>query len=397
MNVLAFNRVLKESGVNVALSQVIDGCRALELVDIGCKTDFRNTLRSNFICNWDDAQVFDRIFDCFWQAQSLLDASRDSVCNQESLIKVFGDAGLGEWTEGDAEGTAAEAGFHEETNCFPIPTCSHGENLNQKDFSKMGTEEVHAISQAILLIAPKIATLMARRKKRRLRGDRIDLRWTWRKNIKYGGDCITLIRRKRRINKTRIVLLCDVSGSMDCYSQFFIQFMYALQREIGGVETFVFSTSLNRITHLLRSEHISSALERISRSAMGWSGGTNIGGSLGSFNREFAANLVDNRTIIVIVSDGWERGDPAVLGREMKSLRKRCCKIIWLNPLLASKDYEPLCQGIQAVLPHLDFFLPAHNLDSLVALGKLLPRLMYWRIARNEQDVSSSQRAFGGR
>jgi uncharacterized protein with von Willebrand factor type A (vWA) domain len=247
--------------------------------------------------------------------------------------------------------------------------------LHEKDFSEMNLEESRAISQAILLIATKIATQVSRRKKRAIRGNEIDPRWTMRRSIRYGGEVIELAFRKRRIKNTRIVLLCDVSGSMDCYSRFLIQFMYGLQNELWGVETFVFSTSLSRFTHLIRTRNIERALTRISENVLGWSGGTNIGRSLESFNREFAPSLVTHRTVVVIISDGWDRGDVALLEREMRNLKRRCHRIIWLNPLLASENYEPLCKGMKAALPYLDLFLSVHNLQSLLALGHKLQKL----------------------
>jgi uncharacterized protein with von Willebrand factor type A (vWA) domain len=239
----------------------------------------------------------------------------------------------------------------------------------------MGIEESRAMSRAILLLAAKIATQVSRRHKRAITGDAIDLRCSMRKNLKYAGDIIELVSHRRRIKKTRIVLLCDVSGSMDCYSRFLLQFMYGLQNELWGLETFVFNTSLSRITHLIRTRDIESALESMSTHVLGWSGGTNIGSSLSTFNREFASTLVTHRTVVVIISDGWDRGDTGLLAQEMRSLKRRCYKIIWLNPLLASENYEPLCKGMQAALPYLDLFLPVHNLHSLVALSRILQRL----------------------
>jgi uncharacterized protein with von Willebrand factor type A (vWA) domain len=240
----------------------------------------------------------------------------------------------------------------------------------------MGVEESRAIARAILLIATKIATQISRRKKLGRKGNVVDPRWTMRKNMKYGGEIIDLVNRKRRIKKTRVVLLCDVSGSMDCYSRFLIQFMYGLQNELWGVETFVFSTSLSRITHLIRTKDIANALEKISGNIVGWSGGTNIGRSLHTFNRNFAPSMVTHRTVVVIISDGWDRGDVSLLEREMQDLKRRCKKIIWLNPLLASDNYEPLCKGMQAALPYLDLFLSVHNVNSLIALGRTLQKMV---------------------
>jgi uncharacterized protein len=281
----------------------------------------------------------------------------------------------GESVEGMAQIVSQEGELNEGLASFSFPTYSPHEVLNKKDFSAMGIEESRAMSRAIRLLATKIATQVSRRNKRAITGDEIDLRQSMRKNLKYAGDIIELVSRRRRIKKTHIVLLCDVSGSMDCYSRFLLQFMYGLQNELWGIETFVFSTSLSRITHLIRTRDIESALESMSTHVLGWSGGTNIGYSLSTFNREFAPTLVTHRTVVVIVSDGWDRGGAGLLAQEMRSLKRRCYKIMWLNPLLASENYEPLCKGMQAALPYLDLFLPVHNLHSLVALGRILQRL----------------------
>src|SRR5918999_1365474 len=351
-NLLAFGRALKQLGVKVSLSQVIDASRSLNLVDIAEKEDFRALLRSNLISQKEDFPVFDMVFDCFWREQNYERVPMETL---------------------EIQGTPTES---QDLDELSIPTYSAQELLNRKDFSEMSVEESRAIARAILLIATKIATQISRRKKHARKGATVDPRWTLRKNIKYGGDVVELVNRKRRIKKTKVVLLCDVSGSMDCYSRFLIQFMYGLQNELWGVETFVFSTSLSRITHLIRTRDIANALEQISGSILGWSGGTNIGRSLQTFNRNFAPSMVTSRTIVVIISDGWDRGDVSLLERQMQDLKRRCKKVIWLNPLLASENYEPLCKGMQAALPYIDLFLSVHNLNSLVALGRTLQKMV---------------------
>jgi uncharacterized protein len=377
-NLLAFGRALKELGVKVSLSQVIDVSRAVEFVDLADRGDFRALLRSNLISQKEDFPVFDMLFDCFWREQSYERVPMETLEIQgtptESGAQEGGDEeGL---EEAAAETVATENLPLENLDEFSVPTYSPQELLNRKDFSEMGVEESRAIARAILLIATKIATQISRRKKLGRKGNVVDPRWTMRKNMKYGGEIIDLVNRKRRIKKTRVVLLCDVSGSMDCYSRFLIQFMYGLQNELWGVETFVFSTSLSRITHLIRTKDIANALEKISGSILGWSGGTNIGRSLHTFNRNFAPSMVTHRTVVVIISDGWDRGDVSLLEREMQDLKRRCKKIIWLNPLLASDNYEPLCKGMQAALPYLDLFLSVHNVNSLIALGRTLQKMV---------------------
>jgi uncharacterized protein with von Willebrand factor type A (vWA) domain len=377
-NLLAFGRALKQLGVKVSLSQVIDVSRAVEFVDLADKGDFRAVLRSNLISQKEDFPVFDMLFDCFWREQSYERVPMETLeiegTPTESGAQEGGDEeGL---EEAVAETVATENVPLENLDEFSVPTYSPQELLNRKDFSEMGVEESRAIARAILLIATKIATQISRRKKLGRKGNVVDPRWTMRRNMKYGGEIIDLVNRKRRIKKTRVVLLCDVSGSMDCYSRFLIQFMYGLQNELWGVETFVFSTSLSRITHLIRTKDIANALEKISGSILGWSGGTNIGRSLHTFNRNFAPSIVTHRTVVVIISDGWDRGDVSLLEREMQDLKRRCKKIIWLNPLLASDNYEPLCKGMQAALPYLDLFLSVHNVNSLIALGRTLQKMV---------------------
>jgi uncharacterized protein with von Willebrand factor type A (vWA) domain len=376
-NLLAFGRVLKQLGVKVNLSQVMDSSRCLEFVDIARRADFYTALRCNLISDKEEIAVFDRVFNFFWRVHGPKGSMMELGPSSPSEEKVGGsDETAGGLEEVVVQASSQETKLNEDEDPFPVPTYSPHEILSKKDFSEMGVEESRAISRAILLIASKIATQVSRRKKRAVKGDEIDPRWTMRRNIKYGGEIIELVTRKRRIKKTRVVLLCDVSGSMDCYSRFLIQFMYGLQNELWGVETFVFSTSLSRITHLIRTRDIGSALERISGSVLGWSGGTNIGRSLHTFNREFAPSLVSHRTVVVIISDGWDRGEVGLLEQEMRSLKRRCHKIIWLNPLLASESYEPLCKGMQAALPYLDLFLSVHNLNSLITLGRTLQRLV---------------------
>ncbi len=359
-NVMGFARALKELGVKVSLSQVLDASRSVELVDIGERADFRALLRANLVSQKEDFPVFDLAFDCFWREQSYERVPMETMEIQGTPTES--DAPEGGDEEGGLEEAATESAANENLELdnldeFSVPTYSPQELMNRKDFSEMGVEESRAIARAIMLIATKIATQISRRKKIGRKGNTIDPRWTMRRSMKYGGEVIELVRRKKRIKKTKVVLLCDVSGSMDCYSRFLIQFMYGLQNELWGVETFVFSTSLSRITHLIRTKDIANALEKISGSILGWSGGTNIGRSLHTFNRSFAPSIVTPRTVVVIISDGWDRGDVSLLEREMQDLKRRCKKIIWLNPLLASENYEPLCKGMQAALPYLDLFL----------------------------------------
>jgi len=378
-NMMAFGRALKQLGVKVSLSQVLDASRSADLVDIAERKDFRALLRANLISQKEDFPVFDMLFDCFWREQSYERVPMETMDIQGTPTESQAPEGGDE--EGGLEEAASEAIAQENLPLenldeFAVPTYSPQELMNRKDFSEMSVEESRAIARAILLIATKIATQISRRKKIARKGAVVDPRSTLRRSMKFGGEVIELSHRKRRIKKTKVVLLCDVSGSMDCYSRFLIQFMYGLQNELWGVETFVFSTSLSRITHLIRTKNIVDALDKISGTILGWSGGTNIGRSLHTFNRNFAPSMVTHRTVVVVISDGWDRGDVSLLEKEMQDIKRRAKKIIWLNPLLASENYEPLCKGMQAALPYLDLFLSVHNVNSLVSLGRTLQKMV---------------------
>jgi uncharacterized protein with von Willebrand factor type A (vWA) domain len=184
------------------------------------------------------------------------------------------------------------------------------------------------------------------------------------------GEPVELARRERKILKTKLVVLCDVSGSMDLYSRLLVQFLYALQNQLGRMETFVFSTRLHRVTEDLQGPSFRGAVDRLG-DVGDWAGGTRIGESLREFNRGWP-RLPDRDTVVIVLSDGWDTGEPAVLSEALVTMRRRAGKIVWLNPLLGSPDYQPLTQGMVAALPHVDAFLPAHNLESLRALARHL-------------------------
>ena len=187
-----------------------------------------------------------------------------------------------------------------------------------------------------------------------------------------GGDPFALAYKKRRPTSYKFVLLLDISGSMNFYSLFLVRFAYALQESFRRVETFLFSTSLVGISDLLRTRSLPDALRRLSQRDAGWSGGTKIGESLREFNQQHGRRLLSRDTVFIILSDGWETGEPELLADEMRKARRRVLKTIWLNPLLGLKDYQPATRGMAAALPFVDVFAPAHNLESLLALEKHL-------------------------
>ena len=378
-HLLSFCHKLKEEGVKVTLHQEIDAYRSLQHIDIFNYDDFYHALRTNLISRREDMLVFDRVFGLHWdilkkksreenkqkeERKSGREQSDEEIASQEK--KKRQEIALADWLDDDPK-----------ENLEPLETqvYSPAESLREKDFSTFSDQELEAIKKVIALITRKFRLWESRRKKADNKARFFDFRRTMRKNIRQGGDLLRLYWKSPKITKTRIVLFCDVSGSMEGYSRFLIQFLYGLQNALYSMETFVFSTRLSRITAVLRREGYEKALRRISQNVLDWSGGTNIGGCLREFNRRYASTLLYRKTIVIIISDGWDRGEEDFLRAEMERLRKKAYHIIWLNPLLSSPQYQPICKGMRTALPFLDQFLPLHNLDSLIKLGQALYRI----------------------
>ena len=231
-----------------------------------------------------------------------------------------------------------------------------------QDFSSFPADQLDEVARVTVLIAKRLARRMSRRRRPVKRGGVVDLRRSIRANM-MKGEIIELRRRERRRKKIRLVLLADVSGSMDLYSRFLLLFLYALQNAFGRVETFTFATRLTRITEHLKGASYKQALRQLG-AVRDWSGGTRIGESLRDFNRTWG-HLVDRRTIVIVLSDGWDTGEPEELATEMLTLKRKAGRVIWLNPLLGNPSYEPLTRGMAAALPLVDHFAAAHNLASL--------------------------------
>lgn len=380
-HLLLFCRKLQQDGIKVTLPQEIDACRSLEYIDIFNYNDFYHVLKANLISRPEDIPVFDRIFFCHWSflKRNLMEEEKAPTEREKTgKDSIEKESSLRSEKEKPLEIIFSE-GSKDEPKEKPepreIPLYSPCEKLQNKNFSAFSDEELEKIKKAISLITQKIRLRETRRKKAVKKAGLFDFRRTIRKNVRHGGDILKFAWKKPKVTETRILLLCDVSGSMEGYSRFLVQFFYGLQNSLSEVETFVFSTRISRLTTILRKKGFEKALEKISREVLHWGGGTNIGECLRRFNRQNAPTLLYRRTIVIIVSDGWDRGDDSLLREEMKKLRKKAYRIIWLNPLLGSPHYQPTCKGMKTALPFLDQFLPLHNLDSLIHLGDVLYRI----------------------
>jgi uncharacterized protein with von Willebrand factor type A (vWA) domain len=361
-HVVEFSRRLRARGVLCGPAETADALRALRAVNVLDREAFRLALRTTLPHRREDLAVFDALFDAYWGTRRPAESAlSDERPQPQPLAQAAGTGppSVRRWAEEAADGEQE------------LPGYSPVEVLTRKDFASFRADELEVITRLVVAIARRIATRWSRRRRRARRSHLLDMRRTLRLHLRWGGEFPELAFQRRKVRKHRVVLLCDVSGSMDVYSRFLIQFVYALQDALGRVESFVFSTSLTRVTEELRARSLRTALERLSQAVPNWSGGTKIGTSLRQFLDRYGG-LVDRHTVVLIVSDGWDTGEVEVLRRAMQEIRARAGRVIWLNPLLGSPGYQPLTRGMQAALPYVHVFASAHNADSLRELERVL-------------------------
>jgi len=368
--VARFAALLRRSGLPVTLVEVTDAVRALDHLDIADRQELYRGLRAIFVTRPEEVPPFDRCFEAFWRH---MPASDDDQAGFIPAPAIDDPGGAVVKSDQKREALALDSWGDEEAgeggDPLSVPLASEAEGLVNQDFSTFSADQLDDLLKLTIKIARRLAHRMSRRRRPVKRRGRVDLRRTLRANLTK-GDLIDLRYRERKRKKVRLVLLCDVSGSMDLYSRFLLQFLFALQSVFGRVETFIFSTRLTRITELLRGRSYRQVLRRLT-DVRDWSGGTRIGESFAQFNREWP-HLVDRRTIVIILSDGWDTGEPDVLATELMRVKRRAARVIWLNPLLGNPSYEPLTRGMAAALPLIDDFAAGHNLAALRDLaGKL--------------------------
>jgi uncharacterized protein len=368
----AFARLLHDAGLEAGPRRLTDATRALNHIDLRQQTDFRSALRAVFVSRKDELPIFEAAFDIFWAPPDPR-AAAGAMPGRSRALPLSPERAKA-WAK--ALGLNSSQ-MNREQDESEIPASSSGysaeELLRHKDFEQMTWQETEQVRR-LLEQAP---WRVAERRTRRLRPSRagsIDLRRSARHAIRSSGEMMRLFRRRPRVRRRPLVLICDVSGSMERYSRLLMIFAHAIARR-EDLEAFVFSTRLTRITRLLRYRDLDRALDSVSKRVHDFSGGTRIGDALGDFNRHWARRVLGHGAIVIIVSDGWDRGDPGQLTAELIHLRRSAHRLIWLNPLLGSQGYEPLTRGMAAALPHCDDFLAAHNVQALDDLGRLLAGL----------------------
>ena len=371
-NMLLFGRILHGLGIDVSPASMIDVMQTLSHVEIGRKPDFYYTMRSICCNRKSDLPLFDEAFAIFWQKPSGegFDLTLGELLGEQPTPETLTvppslgeehNEGLNESEEDDDEETQE---IIEITKTF-----SERERLFQKDFGDMTPDELEAVKRLMSQLIWSLGQRITRRETRG-KGSIFDMRRSIRNSFRYGGEMLQWKKLTRKIKPRPLVIIADISGSMEQYTRLLLHFLYSLTEGLDQrVEVFVFSTRLTRITRQLRNRDIDRALAEVAQAVPDWSGGTRIGDAIKVFNFDWARRVLKGGAVTILISDGWDRGDPELLSAEMARLTRTAYRFIWLNPLLGSENYEPLTRGIVAALPHLDDFMPVHNLQSLEDLA----------------------------
>ncbi len=402
-----FGRLLWEVGIDVGPRKMLDLAETLDYVDITNKEDFYNTLKCCLLPRHEQEMVFNDLFNYYWFLRDRQEkkgnegqwsAKRDerqlrlppselkrlaehlNVSSSEQRRELRPEMRQSERRRrpderlddddddaGDPQGTAYSA----------------IELLRKKDFESFTWDEMQEARRLMAEMRWNLGMRPTRRKRPSRTGSYLDMRRMVRRNLKHGAELIELTWREIKRKPRPLVIICDISGSMSLYSRLLLHFIHTISNGLLNVEAFVFGTRLTRVTRQLKRRDVDEAVRDVSKTVQDWSGGTRIGDALHFFNHKWARRVLGRGAVVLIISDGWDRGDSALLEVEMDRLQHSCHRLIWLNPLLGSPDYRPLTVGMKTALPFIDDFLPAHNLDSLIDLGNLLQSIGDERPIRN--------------
>jgi len=370
-NLLAFGRILRREGIDVHPGRVLDVVEALGHVSLAARDEVYHACRALLVHRHEQLVIFDRVFEAFWGGNRRPDVRIDAPLGEPRTSPDAIDVvlALEEASDADADSEgnvpAPERG---------VKIWSDQGGVADKDFAALTADEIVEARKALSLLVWNPGMRRTRRWIRG-RGARIDLRRAIAGSLRSGGDVVTLPTRTRRLRPRPLVLLCDVSGSMERYSRMLLHFAHALTSRHRRVEAFLFSTQLTRITRQLCARRPDEAIAAVSRSVPDWSGGTRIGGALKEFHRRWGRRVLNGGPVVLLISDGWDRGDPEVLGAQIARLQRRCYRLVWLNPLIGTAGYSPLTRGLEAALPYVDDFLPARTLTNLADLATHLNAL----------------------
>lgn len=392
-HILRFGQLLRMMGVEVSTSQVLDLVQALEHVAITNRFDFYHTCQALLVNRHEDFLVFDQAFQLFWRLDSLVGEGNGGESEADmKRLRLPSTPGVqeqpGEYADGDSVNQMPGEGEEDDEDALQQPWMIYStqEILRQKDFCEMSWEEIQEAKRAMARLTWKLGE----RRTRRFRPghkNRLHLRRIIRANLRHGGEPIDLAFRQRTYRPRSLVVLCDISGSMERYSRMLLHFIHALTHGLmdTSVEAFVFGTRLTRITRHLRYKDVDESMDELGEIVADWSGGTRIGEALKVFNYEWARRVLGRGAVMLIISDGWDRGELNLLAHEMARLQRSAYRLIWLNPLLGKDEYRPVQRGMSTAMAYVDDFLPVHNLASLEQLAEVLSTVATLRPSRKQQ------------
>jgi uncharacterized protein with von Willebrand factor type A (vWA) domain len=357
-HVVTFGRVLREAGLEVGPGRLADALTGLDHVDLTRQDDVYWTLRQTLVARQEDLEAFDRAFRAWFLRAPTAPLRREPGGQTVRLVRRVGDGNQPDSAAGDGE--KQSLGY------------SPDELLRDKDFATLSSEEFALVSKLMTELAASRPKRRSRRLRPESRGRQLDMRRLVRASLATGGDAVERSVRDRIRVPRKLVVICDVSGSMEAYSRALVLFLHALVGSGRGVEAFAFGTRLTRLTPDLRGRDPERALVEAAKRVVDWSGGTRIGASLKAFNDEWGRRALTRGAVVLVVSDGWEREDASLVGTEMARLARQAYAVVWVNPLKGHPDYQPLAAGMRAALPSIDRFLAGHNLASLEELAEIL-------------------------
>jgi hypothetical protein len=390
-NIMYFVRTLRAAGLPIGPGRLLDALRAAAAVGLESREDFYWALHAVLVSRRDQRELFDQAFHIFWRNPQFLErmmslilpafSTEDETSGSEELSRRIADAIA---AERRSDGTSSE---QDQLEYDAAMTWSPDEVLRTKDFESMSADEIAEARAAIERMRLPIGMVATRRYRPDAAGTRADMRATLRAALRYGGDIIPLRRRVKSRRHPPIVILCDISGSMDRYARMMLHFLHAITNDRDRTHTFLFGTRLTNVTRYLRFRDIDLALNKISDVVDDWSGGTRIGSCLHVFNRNWSRRVLAQGALVLLITDGLDRDSGEGLAIEMDRLHRSCRRLIWLNPLLRYDLFEPKSRGIRAMMPYVDEFRPIHNLDSLAQLAEIVgsggsrrePSMADWR------------------
>ncbi len=391
-----FGRILWEVGIDVGPRKMLDLAETLKYVDITNKEDFYNTLKCSLLAKHEQEALFNQMFLYYWYMRDrqnnkgenprgaakrderqmrLPPSERKRLAEHLNANEQQRKDLRSEMRQSERPRRAHERIDEDDDDDKAQPqgtAYSAIEMLRKKDFESFTWEEVQEAKKLMAEMRWHLGQRPTHRKAPSRKGSYPDMRRIVRRNLKYGAEILELTWRETKQKPRPLVIICDISGSMSLYSRLLLHFIHTISNGLMNVEAFVFGTRLTRITRQLKKRDVDDAVRDVSRSVQDWSGGTRIGDALHYFNHYWARRVLGRGAVVLVISDGWDRGEAGVLEVEMDRLQHSCHRLIWLNPLLGSPDYRPLTIGMRSALPYIDNFLPAHNLDSLINLGNLL-------------------------